>query len=144
MVLREAEEGENRARVTSSAITGIFITGDDFSKGGTDDVKRRAKAYLTNEGINKIVTGKAFRPLNGNDDKSENIFIRQDADGSIYLACFNYGSDAADISISPERIGVLNDSVYDITELWSGGKVLSLNSISVPARDVKVFYLKKK
>lgn len=144
VVLREAEEGENRARVTSSAITGIFITGDDFSKGGTDDVKRRAKACLTNEGINKIVTGKAFRPLNGNDDKSENIFIRHEADGSIYLACFNYGGDAVNISISPERIGILNDSAYEITELWRCEKVLHLNRVSIPARDVKVFYLKKK
>ena len=35
IVLRDATDGENRARVTSGVITGIFIAGDDFSKGGS-------------------------------------------------------------------------------------------------------------
>ena len=38
IVLRDATDGENRARVTSWVITGIFIAGDDFSKGGSKDV----------------------------------------------------------------------------------------------------------
>lgn len=43
IVLRDAEEGENRARVTSGVITGIFIAGDDFSKGGKELVKKERR-----------------------------------------------------------------------------------------------------
>ncbi|KXB37229.1 hypothetical protein HMPREF1870_02373 [Bacteroidales bacterium KA00344] len=144
VVLRDAEEGENRARVTSSVITGIFITGDDFSKSGSADVKQRAMRFLTNPDINRIADGRAFRPLNGDSDSSENIFVRQEQDGSFYLACFNYGSDATTYHVNPYQLGVKDFSECNITELWEHEAVSDLYNMLIPARDVKVFYLKKK
>ncbi len=143
VVLRDAEEGENRCRVTSSAITGIFITGDDFSKTGKEDVKKRARLYLTNPDINAMANGKAFRPLEGDNDRSENTFTRRD-DDTVYVACFNYGDKEANYAIAAERLGVNDYGQYDITELWSHDKVNDLKAFTVRARDVKVFRLKKK
>ncbi len=143
VVLRDAEEGENRCRVTSSAITGIFITSDDFSKTGTDEVKRKARLYLTNPGINAMATGRAFRPLEGDNDRSENMFVRHD-DGTIYVACFNYGEKETSYGIEPERLGACDYSQYNITELWSHSRVNDLKTFAVSPRDVKVFRLEKK
>ncbi|EGQ13772.1 alpha-galactosidase [Prevotella dentalis DSM 3688] len=63
--MRDATEGENRARITSSIITGLFITGDDYSDKGDENVKERARKYLTNPDVNMIATGRSFRPLGG-------------------------------------------------------------------------------
>lgn len=49
VVLREATEGENRARITSSIITGLFITGDDYSDNGSEEVKNRARTTLSSD-----------------------------------------------------------------------------------------------
>ena len=47
-MLRDATDGENRARITSGVITGIYIGGDDFSAAGGKDGKEKALKYLTN------------------------------------------------------------------------------------------------
>ena len=49
VVLRDATEGENRARITSSIITGLFITGDDYSDNGSEEVKNRARTTLSSD-----------------------------------------------------------------------------------------------
>ena len=57
IVLRDATDGENRARITSGVITGIYITGDDFSAGGGKDAKEKSQKYLTNAAVNAVATG---------------------------------------------------------------------------------------
>ena len=49
IVLDGYSEGENRARVTSSAITGIFISGDDFSGGGSETGKELKSKKISDQ-----------------------------------------------------------------------------------------------
>ncbi|MBL4560686.1 MAG: hypothetical protein JKX79_06830, partial [Labilibaculum sp.] len=63
IVLQKASEGENRARVTSGVITGLYIAGDDFSKGGSKEGKEKARKFLTNSEVNAVAKGNSFRPL---------------------------------------------------------------------------------
>lgn len=54
IVLDGFSEGENRARVTSAAITGLFISGDDFSRDGDARGKERAEKFLANPEIDAV------------------------------------------------------------------------------------------
>lgn len=71
IVLKDATEGENRARITSGIITGLYILGDDFSVDGDASAKSRSLSLLTREEINNVATGVAFRPVEGNGEASE-------------------------------------------------------------------------
>lgn len=144
IVLRDATEGENRARITSSAITGLYIAGDDFSASGDSLAKERAMKYLTNAAVNKIATGRSFRPLNGDDDNSESLFIRHEANGDIYLAVFNYTEKERSMTLPLSRMGTDNTSTYRITELWSGKKVIETGSMTIPPKDAMIFLFEKR
>ena len=169
VVLRDASEGENRARITSSVITGLYITGDDFS---ADTLAiSRARRYLTNPDINRLATGRSFRPLTGDDSQSEHVFTRTEADGSIHLAVFNYSdqpstfrfdrqqlqlSAGGDLPLGRRTLATRSNlfaclskngtqespTIYDIEELWSHQKVTLEDSISIPEKDVKVFRIR--
>jgi len=142
VVLRDATEGENRARIMSSVITGIFILGDNYSASGEEEVKRRAMKYLTNPGINRIVDGRAFRPLNGNDKDAENMFIREEPDGKVYLAVFNYKDTDFHFILPLQRMELTQGS-YKITELWSHSIVDAASMQVIPAKDAKIFLFEK-
>ncbi|MFR7823336.1 MAG: hypothetical protein ACLU30_09210 [Odoribacter splanchnicus] len=59
-------EGENRARVTSGVITGIYMNGDDLTLAGPKVAKERVKKFFTNAEINRIARiGRSFRPVYG-------------------------------------------------------------------------------
>lgn len=138
IVLKEATEGENRARVSSSVITGLYIAGDDFSLEGAKEGKERAEKYLTNEAINAVAQGISFKPLEGNGEKSESQFMHTDKSGNTYYVAFNYGERDTLVSIPLARIGLDASKPYAATELWSGSE-LNLNiALSIPAKDVKV------
>jgi alpha-galactosidase len=135
---KAATEGEHRARVTSSVITGLYIAGDDFSVEGSAEGKERAAKYLTNEEINAVARGASFRPLEGNGASSESSFVHTDAQGSTYYVAFNYGERDTLVSIPLERIGLDASKPYAAKELWSGAE-LNLNTpLSIPAKDVRV------
>lgn len=140
VVLRDATEGENRARITSSIITGLFITGDDYSAEGDESVKKRARQLLTNPNINAIATGRSFRPLNGNSDSAENIFIRKEKDGTTYLAMFNYTENDMHLTLPISRMGITQPA--SIVELWSHKAVQAQESITLPAKDAMIFRMK--
>lgn len=142
VVLRDATHGENRARVTSAVITGMFITGDDFSINGDSLAKSRAMLYLTNADINRIATGRSFRPLNGGDENSEHIFIRHEDNGDAYMAAFNYSDNDIAVDIDFARMG-LEASDYSVDELWEHRSVDASVSQTVPAKDVRVFRFRK-
>lgn len=141
VVLRDATEGENRARITSSIITGLFITGDDYSAKGDENVKNRARKYLTNPDVNAIATGRSFRPLTGDNDNSENKFIRRDKDGTTYLAVFNYTDKALQFSLPLSRMDITS-TPKEIKELWSQKSMHPNDIVTIPARDVMIFRLK--
>lgn len=141
IVLRDATEGENRARVTSGVITGIYITGDDFSAGGSDEGKMKAKKFLTNAEVNAVATGVAFHPVEGNGEKSENQFVRIEKNGICYYAVFNYTEEDMNIIVPLERLGLDKNKKYWMKELWGGQKseVKENLDITVPAKDVSFF-----
>lgn len=144
VVLGGATEGENRARITSAVITGIFITGDDYSLAGAAEGKARSEQFLTNAEVNGIANGKAFRPVEGNGKHSENVFVRNEADGTCYLAVFNYSDSEQAVSLSLDRLGLDATASRSVRELWRGtettaGQTLDFN---VPAKDVMLFRIK--
>ncbi|MDU1890338.1 MAG: alpha-galactosidase [Dysgonomonas sp.] len=138
VVLRDASEGENRARVTSAVITGLYITGDDFSKDGPKEVKEKAKKYFTNAAVNAVAKGVSFRPVEGNGEKSENQFIRTDIDGVTYYAVFNYGENELTLDIPFDRIGIDLQKITKATELWSRADINIKEKLSISAKDVKL------
>ena len=143
VVLDRQTEGENRARMLSSVVTGTFITGDDFSTTGPWSV--RAKEWYQNTEFLKIVqNGKAFKPVEGSMDKSaSSMFVRQVGD-SFYLAIFNYNSTAQNFPINAKRIGLNPGHLYKGTELFHNNKIILKNSsnIELPAADAMVIKFK--
>lgn len=145
IVLREATDGENRARVTSGVITGLFIAGDDFSDGGPEVVKEKAMKYLTNAEINTIANGEAFRPVDGNGEKSENQFVRLENDGKAYYAAFNYSDKEQKFTTTMKRLGLDPAKTYKVKELWSGAESTAKTNLeaTVPATDVIIFKIEE-
>ena len=146
IVLRDATEGENRARVTSGVITGIFICGDDFSAGGAEVDKERAKKFLTNADVITIANGVSFRPVEGCGERSENQFIRIEDDNTAHYAIFNYTDQPLEATIDMQRLGLDSSATYTMRELWSGveSEATATFHVSVPAADVALFCIVKK
>lgn len=141
IVLRDATDGENRARITSGAITGIYIVGDDFSNAGSEEVKAKALKFLTNAEVNAVATGESFRPIDGNGEKSEHQFVRIDKDGTCYYAIFNYSEQEQTLSVSLERLGLDKTKEYTVKELWRGTESTAKETMNVvlPGQDVYLF-----
>ncbi len=144
VVLQEASEGENRARVTSAVITGLYISGDDFSKGGSDEGKKKAMEFLTNAEVNRSVTGHGFRPVEGTGARSEDQFMYTDASGDVYYAVFNYTENARTIQIPFERLGIERNKYHSsLRDLWAHTDLNIGDPIIVPAKDVRFLKLSK-
>lgn len=137
VVLKDATEGENRARITSAVITGLYIAGDDFSEGGSKEGKERATKYLTNEDVNLIANGVSFRPIEGIGTNSENQFMRQD-NNTLYYVVFNYGEEEMNVNVPLERIGLNPAETLNAKELWSGAEIDLSKAITIPGKDVKL------
>ncbi|MBQ5721920.1 MAG: alpha-galactosidase, partial [Bacteroidaceae bacterium] len=146
IVLREATDGENRARVTSGVITGIFIAGDDFSAEGPEEVKEKAMKYLTNAEVNAIANGEAFRPVYGNGEKSECQFVRIDGEDKAYYAVFNYTEEEQKTTTPLSDLGLDASSSYEAKELWTGNRMTFKGEIQVtlPPSDVALFSITRR
>lgn len=151
-------EGVNRARLTSGAITGAYLLGDNFSDnvsaGYPQQSRERALQLVTNEEVNEIVrTCMAFRPvegLGGTGNNTENLFLGEN-DHYYYLAVINYGenvfSAAVDGTISYERLGIDPQNCGEIKELWSGKTVTPTTAgipYSVSYSDAAIIRITKK
>lgn len=146
IVLRDATEGENRARVTSGMITGIFIAGDDLSDKGPEEAKEKAMKFLTNKRINAVANGYAFRPLTGNGEKSEFQFVRSNKNGITHYAVFNYTEKELVVETKMEDLGLRARREYTATELWSGKHrfVKGSMSLTVPPCDAFIYEMELK
>lgn len=143
VVLQQAAEGENRARVTSAVITGLFINGDDFSAAGPEEGKEKARKFLTNADVIAVAQGESFRPLEGNGDKSENQFVHIDKKGNVYYAVFNYGEKPLTLALPLSRIGIKIDKIKLVKELWSGETLNPKSTITIEPKDVKLIRFNK-
>ncbi len=141
IVLEGVSDGENRARVTSSAITGVYLLGDDMSAEGDPSVKNRIKRNLTNHAINRMAREcKSFRPVElGHADRANDTFYHTTDDG-MYVAIFNFNDKAIQKNIPLRRLGLSEGIDYKAVELWSSDKmnIHGNLSIEIPAKDVKV------
>lgn len=145
IVLEGVSDGENRARVTSSALTGVYLLGDDMSAGGLDDTKRRLRRNTTNPAINAMAREcKSFRPVElGHGDRASDSFYHP-VDGAVYVAVFNFDDKPARKQIPLRRIGLSEGQDYQATELWSSDNLGLRGTLTadIPAKDVKVYKIK--
>ena len=146
VVLDGYTEGENRARATSSVITGIFISGDDFSLGGSAAGKERAQKFLNNPEINAVARiKKSFRPVAGNPgNRAANLFVYEDKTG-FYLAAFNYTNSNASLSVDLNQLGLKTRGPVEVKELWSGtvSRVTSPMTIRFDSADARLYKFSK-
>jgi len=131
VVLDGFSEGENRARVTSAAVTGLFICGDDFSRDGGPLGKERARKFLTNLGIGAVARiPKSFRPVEGNTASRAADLFTCSCQNHLYLAAFNYSNAAANWNLDFTRIGLKMRGPVELKELWSDAVILATNSMT--------------
>lgn len=139
-------DAENRSRVTSSAITGVYFLGDDMSKGGSDDTKERVIRNSGNRDINAMARNcKSFRPVeHGTGTSAADMFVNEDAD-YIYVAIFNFTDGTVSKTLPLRRIDLSEGRDYAATELWSHDPATLRSAIKtdIPPRDVKVFRIAK-
>jgi len=142
VVLKGVTEGENRARVTSSVITGIFTIGDDFSSNGLQEGKDKADLYLTNQEVNRISQlCKSFKPVeSGNGSGASDMFVTSVVD-TTYVAVFNYTTNIKSVLFDYNRIGLEVGTTFEVKEVWRDATNDHSDSWSetLPAKDVKLF-----
>ncbi len=134
VVLDGGSKGENRARITSSVITGIVIIGDDFTAGSTTS-RERAEEFLTNPHVNQIARDcKAFRPVEAAEEiNAANMFVYHLAD-TTYLAHLNYEYSTARDEVDFARIGLIPGTQYTVHEVWSDKKEVYDNNFTSTLR----------
>ena len=153
---REGEsERTNRARLTSAAITGMLLLGDNFSttyteRGNPTISKDRAIRLATNPDIIKITClGGSFKPVYGHKTTStttaENLFMRR-TDDYLYVAGINYTSmRRVSGTILLEHLGIEASQIESIEEVWTGDSQTLENgalSYEVPASDARIYKIK--
>ena len=145
--------GENRARITSGVITGMYLLGDNFSdnveRGFPQKSRERALKLLTDTDINEIPrTCKSFRPVNGSlrdNDGAANLFSCE-TEKYIYVAAINYSEETMEGNIDFSVLGLKDIVPTAIRELWTkesaaiSGRGFRYN---VPAKDARVFRITK-
>lgn len=134
--------GENRARMTSGVVTGMFTIGDDFSNAGYATAKQRAEKFLTDKEVIRICRrGVSFRPVeDGIGNVAADMFMSNAAD-TLYLAVFNYTIQKTTPEINFDRLGLEKGVNYVVHELWENELMEKTDSWteSIPRRDVKLF-----
>ena len=151
-------EGENRARVTNGAVSGMVLVSDNFSKehgkgrGNAQLSFERATKVLMNKDIIAIANlGRSFRPVygyreynNAHDGAEECVML--ETPEYIYVAVFNYTHQEKSDDIPFEVLGTSTDCISEIKELWSDTIVTPIGqslSYTIPATDAKIFRLTK-
>ncbi|MFC5863843.1 alpha-galactosidase [Acidicapsa dinghuensis] len=112
---------EARTRVNATVISGtLLIDSDDLLDGYGQS---RAKELLTNKAVLDVArAGIAFRPVEGNSGiHASPEFVREEKDGSLYLAVFNYSeTKPATLTVDLQRLGLDPAKTYRATDLWTG------------------------
>lgn len=162
LVFNGQNEGANRIRLTTGAMTGTMLLGDNYSLTGsfpgTQAARTQAEKVATNADINAVAQiGRSFSPVEGdmvvnfthfNNPHGVDKTFMLDTDKALYLVVFNYdASKGTTETINLARLGLKASDVKNIKELWTGesvnltGKELKC---TVPAGDVRLYKLEKK
>lgn len=144
IVFKGVTEGENRARLLSSAITGVYFLGDNLSTSGDSLTIERVKRFATVDPVNRMARRtKSFRPVRvGNGESASDIFEGRDGK-SVWVAVFNYGDTPKEMAFTLDELKLTPGAVSSISELWSGSAVSvpvdGKISLSISPKDAKVF-----
>lgn len=154
----EASISENRARVTSGAVTGMMLVADNFSpsdrsgQGNSTISRQRASMMLTNAEVNAVARiGRSFRPLYGHREydlqhnHAQNLFTLE-TDTAVFVAAFNYTGSDVNFSIPLSDLSLQRTQIASALELWTGKRpslTTTRLSLSVPAKDVRLIKLVK-
>lgn len=110
---------ENKSRVTSGAVAGFMLNGDDVTDAGSPPLVQK---WLTNPSINGLpALGLNFRPVEGNTGTTPvNVLVAQQ--GNVYyVAVFNYDiTNPLSTTVDLGRAGLNSSTAYSVTDLWSG------------------------
>ena len=142
IVLDKASEGENRARVTTAALTGMLINGDDLSSFGSTSAKEKAMQFLTHAPILQVVKlGQSFRPVAPPEgDSAPAIYMHREAK-QLYVALFNFDEAPRTIGCDVGELGLSGRKGYRVTELWTGEtrRIESRLETTMGAKDARLF-----
>jgi hypothetical protein len=121
---------ENKSRVTSGAVAGFMLNGDNVTDTGAPPLVQR---WLTNPSINGLpALGLNFRPVEGNTGTTPvNVLVAQQ--GNVYyVAVFNYDiSNPLSTTVDLGRAGLNNSTTYSVTDLWTGATSSVTGSLPV-------------
>lgn len=156
VLLKDGNEskGVNRARVTTGAISGMFLFGDNFSTVGPDVgfptlSRERALEMMTNPDINEIARlGRSFKPVDGftATNNGADPFFVYETEQYVYLAALNYGAATISGTLPWERIGLKVRNIDLIKELWMQTDVKKTAggfSYQVPPSDARIYRISK-
>lgn len=152
--------GENRARLTNAAITGMVLLADNLSKsnvsgqGNPTVSRKRAEHLFSNTESNALLgTGRTFKPIygykeyGGKADGAENFAMLRTGD-TLYVAIINYDSSSSLTGRLPlSLLGINGNDCLSIRELWQGEDIgtpllqdgEALLPYDVPARDARIY-----
>lgn len=140
LVLRDAQPGANRVRITSGLLTGLALLGDDWSEEAVPDMRPRAKSLLTVSAIDSLLSsGIRFRPVEAIGKRASNLFVGYDRN-VCYVALLNYDDHPLSIRFDPQRWGLPPGKRFQCLELWSGTEriLVAGDEIVIPASDAFV------
>lgn len=150
--------GENRARLTNAAISGMVLVADNYSLGDTTGrgdarlSRERAGLVLMNKDVNEMANlGCSFYPVygckeyNGRDDGAENFFMYHTRN-YLYVAVVNYKDELLRGGIPLDALSIAPYEYEGVKELWSGREaVVSGDSLryEVQGRDACIYRFHK-
>jgi alpha-galactosidase len=136
-------EHEARSRYLSAIISGGMVL--DSSAFPDDEVARGlAEKIYTNQRVNALAGGKAFRPVEGNTgDQATDVFVREESECS-YVAVFNFNHDrSAEKRILLDRVSRRFTQGAMATDMWTGKEMGRVTAeIKVPLQPAESKLLK--
>lgn len=155
LVMGDRSPAENMSRITSGAVTGYFMIGDNLTtKGsyiGSEISQEKVKTYAVNERVNAVVRlGKSFRPAYGHkvfgSNRSVDLFTLETED-AYYIAYFNYDEGLKTGELTLNDLGINPEKISGGIECWSGNSVTVSEgklSYNLPKHQAEIYHLYKK
>lgn len=157
LVMGNRSDAENISRMTTGAITGYCMLGDNLSTQGSYPGSPvsiiKAMNYATHEKVNDVIRlGKSFRPAYGHrvfgSNNAVDLFYLETED-SYYIAYFNYseGAKSGSLDLSKLNINADNIDTGKSFECWSSEPVNITDGqlqYNLPNDQAKLYHLFKK
>ena len=157
LVMGDRSDAENMSRMTTGAVTGYCMLGDNLSTKGTyigsATSQAKAKKYATYEKVNDVIRlGKSFRPAYGHkvfgDNRAVDLFYLETED-SYYIAYFNYNEGEKSGTLDLKKLNIDPDNIDTgkSFECWSSDPVTiseGMLEYSLPNNQAKLYHLFKK